>query len=81
MNKSQLEKLSKSELINLILQQNRKTIKGKPIPTPRHSVKEMIQEYEDNIIRPPFKFRDKLPTIIEIAILNYQMNYVIVQKD
>ena len=25
----------------------------------------MDQEYEDNIIRPPFKFRDKLPTIIE----------------
>ena len=25
----------------------------------------MVQEYEDNIIRPPFKFRDKLPTIIE----------------
>ena len=65
MNKEKLEKLSKSELINLILQQNKKTIKRKPIPAPSCTVKQMVQEYEDNIIRPPFKFRDKLPTIIE----------------
>ena len=64
MSKAELEKLSKSELVNLILQQNKKTIKRKPIPIPRRTVKQMVQEYEDNIYRPPFKFRDKLPTII-----------------
>ena len=46
---------SKSQLINLILQQN-KTIK--PIPRPRKSVKQMVQDYEDNIIEPPLEFRD-----------------------
>ena len=30
----------------------------KPIPTPRKSVKQMAQEYEDNIILPPLEFRD-----------------------
>ena len=30
----------------------------KPIPTPRKSVKQMVQEYEDNIILPPLEFRD-----------------------
>ena len=50
MNKSFLEKLSKSELVELILQKN-KTIndKPRPIPTPRKSVKDMVQKYEDNI--------------------------------
>ena len=57
MNKAELEKISKSELINLILQQNQKTTKRKPIPTPRRSVKEMIQDYEENIIKPPLEFR------------------------
>ena len=32
MNKVELEKLSKSQLINLILQLNKKTLKRKPIP-------------------------------------------------
>ena len=63
MNKSFLEKLSKSELIELLLQKN-ETINDKPrpipaprrpIPTPRKSVKDMVQQYEDNIISP---FRD-----------------------
>ena len=57
MNKSFLEKLSKSELIELLLQKN-ETINDKPrpiptprrpIPTPRKSVKDMVQKYEDNI--------------------------------
>ena len=25
----------------------------------------MIENYEENIFKPPFKFRNKLPTIIE----------------
>ena len=57
MNKGELEKLSKSQLINLILQQTQKTIK--PIPTPCRSEKEMIRNYnEENIIEPPLAFRD-----------------------
>ena len=66
MNKSFLETLSKSELIELLLQKN-ETINDKPrpipaprrpIPTPRKSVKDMVQKYEDNIISPPPEFRD-----------------------
>ena len=41
MNKVELEKLTKSQLINLILKQNKKAIK-KAIPTPRRSVKQMV---------------------------------------
>ena len=58
MNKNSLEKLTKSQLINLLLQQNVKPQPRKPIPTPRKSVKQMVQEYEDNIILPPKEFRD-----------------------
>ena len=66
MNKSFLEKLSKSELIELLLQKN-EIIDDKPrpvptprrpVPTPRNSVKDMVKEYEDNIISPPPEFRD-----------------------
>ena len=31
----------------------------KPIPTPRKSVKQMAMQYEENILLPPHKFRDK----------------------
>ena len=61
MNKSDLEKLSKSHLIQLLLKQNlemKKFESRKPIPAPRKSVKQMVQEYEDNIILPPLEFRD-----------------------
>ena len=71
MNNSDLKKLSKSELIKLLLKQNAiKPIKIKimddkpvpkprrPVPTPRKSVKDMVNEYEDNIISPPPQFRD-----------------------
>ena len=35
----------------------------KPIPTPRKSVKQMTQEYKDNLILPPLEYRDKpVPT-------------------
>ena len=30
----------------------------RPVPTPRKSVKNMVQQYEDNIISPPPEFRD-----------------------
>ena len=30
----------------------------RPIPTPRKSVKQMVQDYEGNIILPPMEFRD-----------------------
>ena len=65
MNKSYLEQLSKSELIELLLRKNKPTpaprtkkMVERPIPTPRKSVKQMVQEYEDNIIPPPLEFRD-----------------------
>ena len=70
MDKASLKKLSKSELINLLLKQHKpKNIivddtkpvptPRRPIPTPRKSVKDMVQQYEDNIISPPPEFRDK----------------------
>ena len=66
MNKHDLNKLSKTQLINLLLKQNAEIkllwhqhVKPrKPVPTPRKSVKQMVQEYEDNIILPPLEFRD-----------------------
>ena len=56
MNKKDLEKLNKSELIELLLNQQQQ----KPIPAPRtsKSVIDMVQQYEDNIIQPPSEFRD-----------------------
>ena len=68
-----LEKLSKSDLINMILKLQKskspKTIRPleapipaprtiRPIPTPRKSVKDMVQQYEDNVISPPPQFID-----------------------
>ena len=58
MNKSDLSKLTKSQLIKLLLQQNAELQSRKPIPAPRKSVKQMVQDYEDNIILPPPEFRD-----------------------
>ena len=58
MNESSLKKLTKSQLIKLLLQQNAELQSRKPIPAPRKSVKQMVQEYEDNIIQPPPEFRD-----------------------
>ena len=66
MDKASLEKLSKSELINLVLKQHKpKNIivddtkpvptPRRPIPTPRKSVKSMVQQYEDNVINPQFR--------------------------
>ena len=58
MNASSLNQLSKPQLIKLLLQQNAEPELRKPIPTPRKSVKQMIQDYEDNIILPPLAYRD-----------------------
>ena len=77
MNKSELKKLSKSELIKLLFKQEKKKPEiivvddtkpspkpserpkknRKPIPTPRKSVKDMVQQYEENIL-PPLEFRE-----------------------
>ena len=72
MNKSDLKNLTKTQLINLILKQNNeikvsqqqnakpipKPRTTKPVPLPRKSVKQMVQDYEENIILPPLEFRD-----------------------
>ena len=80
MNKRDLKKLSKSELIALLLKQQKKQkiivvddtkpvptprtykpvpARRRPVPTPRKSVKDMVQQYEENIIPPPPEFRDR----------------------
>ena len=61
MNKRDLNNFTKSQLIKLIKKQNDKIRMlfkkvnqiQKPVPTPRKNVKQMVQEYEDNIIPPP----------------------------
>ena len=70
MDKASLKKLSKSELINLLLKHKKKPKiiivddtkpspkPRRPVPTPRKSVKDMVQQYEDNIISLPPEFRD-----------------------
>ena len=72
MNKGDLKNLTKTQLINLILKQNNeikvsqqqnakpipKPRTTKPVPLPRKSVKQMVQDYEENIILPPLEFRD-----------------------
>lgn len=75
MNRFDLEKFSKEELINLLLKiaSNKqsptpapRTKKQIPIPAPRRSVKELVNDYEQNIILPPMEFRDKpIPAPIE----------------
>ena len=69
MDKKNLKKLNKSELINLLLKQQKPKIiivddtkpspkPRRPVPTPRKSVKDMVQQYENNIILPPPEFQD-----------------------
>jgi len=64
MDKRTLSQLSKAELIQMLLKQNiemkKLLLKQKPEPTsnPRKSVKQMVQDYEENIILPPPEFRD-----------------------
>ena len=62
MNESDLAKLSKTDLIKLILSlkaDQPRTYKPRPPkPTPRRSVRDMVQDYEENIISPPLEFSD-----------------------
>ena len=62
MNETDLAQLSKTDLIKLILSlkaDQPMTYKPRPpIPTPRRNVRQMIQDYEENIIAPPIEFRD-----------------------
>ena len=52
-----LEKMSKSELIDLLLEQfSHKPMR--PIPAPRKSVKSMVQQHEVNVSSPPTFFKD-----------------------
>ena len=54
--KSDLEKMSKSELIDFILEQlSHKPMR--PIPIPRKSVKSIVQQYEDNVSSPPIDYK------------------------
>ena len=53
MNKKYLKKLTKAQLIRLLLKQE----KNRQAQKPSNSVKQMVNEYED-IIQPPEQFRD-----------------------
>ena len=54
--KASLEKMSKSELIDLLLEQfSHKPMR--PIPAPRKSVKSMVQQYEVNVSSPPTYYK------------------------
>lgn len=59
---SNLSNLSKPELIQLILKLAArpiiKTTTKRPIATPRKGVKQLVEDYENNIIKPPHQFRD-----------------------
>ena len=64
MNKSNLSQLTKNQLIELLLAKQKpvlmpRTKKVTPIPFPRKSVKQMVQNYENTIIKPPRQFADK----------------------
>ena len=55
--KASLEKMSKSELIDLLLEKfSNKPMR--PIPAPRKSVKSMVQRYEVNVSSSPTYFKD-----------------------
>ena len=72
MKNNNINELTKSQLIDLVLNQNAKIKKlfkiinaqkiineqKRPVPAPRKSVKQVMQEYEDDIIQPPLEFRD-----------------------
>ena len=58
-NLENLKNLSKEDLIQIILQLKADQPRiYKPQPTPRRSVSDMVQDYEENIIAPPSEFRD-----------------------
>ena len=61
MNTRALHDLTKDQLINLLLKQNveikKLSKKIENIIPPRNSIKQMVQDNEDNIIQPPTEFR------------------------
>ena len=60
MNKNNLSKLTKEQLIELLLESQKPSKKTTvPIPKPRQSVKQMVKDYENTIIKPPVQFRDR----------------------
>ena len=66
MKRQDLSNLNKDQLIDLLLKQNTKIqlLKNKyepnrPVPAKRKNVKQMVQDYEENIIPPPIEFQDK----------------------
>ena len=96
MNKKDLKKLSKSELIKLLLKQEKRkpkiiivddtkpvpaprTYKPRPpVPTPRKSVKQMVQDYEDN--KPVPASRTKIEQT-DKALKGYTKSYTISIKN
>ena len=64
MEKKDLKKLTKAQLIKLFLKQQaqkHEDIIQPPEPVPHKSVKQMVKEYEDIILPPPKGFRDRPP--------------------
>ena len=71
MNINQLSKLTKEQLIQLLLNKQthtptpaprtkRRNWSKKPIPHPRKTVKQMVQDYENKIIAPPIQLQDDI---------------------
>ena len=62
MDKSELKKLNKSQLIKMLLKPKilvvDDTTPMNPIAAPRKSVKQMVNDYEENIILLPLECRD-----------------------
>ena len=74
MSKHHLLNLTKEQLINLLLKQNKKIqlLKNKletPTPASRKSVRQMAQDYEDNIIPPPVEFRDDYKPVPKVRTI------------
>ena len=74
MYKQDLTNLTKEQLINLLLKQNKKIqlLKNKletPTPASRKSVRQMAQDYEDNIIPPPVEFRDDYKPVPKVRTI------------
>jgi len=57
----ELEKLENFRQTITTNSSDKNTYKRRPIPTPRKSVKELVQQYEENIIPLPVQFRDQKP--------------------
>ena len=63
MNKRDLKKLTKAQLIRLLLKQE----KNRQVQKPSNSAKQMVNEYED-IIQPSEQFRDAYKPIPPLRI-------------